>query len=76
MPESFTVEWINRIDQLGYTDMDLLIVHDQGVIPPYRVSKNYSGDYDNVNEALLQETAIEEIANLVANWNNENEPEP
>ena len=71
MADTFTCQWINRLDQFGSADIDLLITHDQGVMPDKRISKNYQGDPDAV---FLESEAVEEVAKYIVEWNEANPP--
>lgn len=65
---SFTVEWFNRLDQLGDTDMTLTITHDDGVIPQQRIEKSFRMDPNLVDDVFLQGIAEDEIERIIAEW--------
>ena len=69
MDYNFTVQWINRLDQFGATDFDLIIVNDEGIIPSQRIPKNYqTSDYDLIDEDYLSARATEEIERIINEW--------
>ena len=72
MANTFTVKWINRLDQLRETSLDLLITHDQGIIPDYRVTKSWQIDPNLVDSTFLSNETQNEIDKLVTNWNTQN----
>jgi hypothetical protein len=83
---NFTCTWINRLDQFGSVDIDLLIANDDGLIPTQKVCKNYSVtteerdaegqvvsktiNYDAVDEAFLEAEAIKIIEQIVYEYEN------
>lgn len=67
---TFTCQWLNRLDQFDRTDIDLIIVHDQGVIPQRRVSKNFETAL--INSAFLEDWATTEVGLMVDEWNEAN----
>lgn len=70
MADTFTVTWMNRLDQFGSSSLTLLVVHDQGVIPDYRVEKSYQAeDPADIDSAFLEARAQEEILIIVDSWN-------
>jgi hypothetical protein len=78
MADTFTCEWINRLDQYGRSDFSLIVVHDQGIIPTVRIEKNFNanGDYTSIDDDFLGTVAIDEVERIVQEWNLANPPEP
>jgi hypothetical protein len=70
--DTFTCHWINRLDQFNAVSIDLTVVHDQGVIPSERISKNYHKPYATVTATFLEEEAANEVDRIVDAWNAEN----
>ena len=54
----YQAEWINRHEQLGYTDITLILKDDEGILPDVRIDKNF---HRNVTDRDLEEVALEEI---------------
>ena len=71
---TFTVQWINRLDQFNSTTFDLIITHDQSIIPRQRIGKKYKivDNYEEINPLFLETRAQEEIDRIVTDWNTEN----
>lgn len=69
MPDTFTCTWINRLDQYGFTSMDIIINHDQEVIPSARFSRNWKIDPELVDSAFLEADAITLVDKVVEDWN-------
>lgn len=71
---TFTVQWINRLDQFNSTTFDLIITHDQSIIPSQRIGKKYKivDNYEEINPLFLETRAQEEIDRIVTDWNTEN----
>lgn len=65
---TFTCTWINRLDQFGATDITLVVVHDQGVIPPRRAEKSYNLPYESVDVDFLSAEATKEVELTIAEW--------
>ena len=65
---TFTALWINRLDQFGSTDMDLIITHDQGEIPEQRISKSFKMAANLIDTEFLSTIAEDEVERIVAEW--------
>lgn len=65
----FTCRWINRLDQFGSVSIDLIVAHDQGIIPSRRISKNYHMAAADVDVNFLQAVAEITIDEMVWDWN-------
>ena len=68
---TFTCTILNRLDQLGQVDFEVVIKHDQEIIPEYRVWKNYQIDPDLIDEDFVDNLLESEVQLLVDNWNNQ-----
>jgi hypothetical protein len=68
MADTFTCEWLNRIDQMDATDITLIVTHDQGVIPSQRFERNYHVELD---AAKMEDEAAAAVEQVVAEWNAE-----
>ena len=63
----FTASWVNRLTQLGRTDIDCIITRScDGESTEYRISKSYATEL--VNETFLQEQASVEMQRLTEEW--------
>ena len=70
----FTATWIDRLDQHGFTDITVIITNTDGPIPEQRISKNYNMNPDFIDSAFLQEETSKEIARIIDEWNQLNDP--
>ena len=73
MADTFTCHWINRLDQFGFTNMDIIVDHDQGVIPSARFSRNWHIDPELVDSDFLEAEALLIVDQVIADWNAINE---
>lgn len=71
MDNTFTVVFQNQLQQYDFIDIDMVISHDQNVIPQKRISKNYDVRENKlvVDEDFLQAEAEKEIQIMVDEWN-------
>lgn len=83
---TFTCTWMNRLDQFGYVDIDLLIINDDSVIPTQKVCKSYDAriitrdekgeiistvfDYGMIDEAFLTSEAEKIVEQVVYDYEN------
>ena len=73
----FDAEFINQLHQFGTFDMDLIITHVNGVIPPQRIPKNFvftpsKPPVADEMENFLDDMIAVEIERIVKDWNVEN----
>jgi len=73
MADTFTCQWLNRLDQYGHTDITLIITHDQGVIPSARIGKNYHLLPELIDAIFLESEALKEVEMVITAWNEENQ---
>ena len=52
-------EWINRLEQMGYTDYTLVLTDDEEIMPTVRVDKNFQGSVSLDSETLIEEAEAE-----------------
>jgi hypothetical protein len=63
---TFTCRWINRLDQFGTTNIDLLVTHDDGLIPEQRISKKYrTENYDSLDADFFATQARIEVDRIM-----------
>lgn len=68
---NFTALWQNRLDQLGVTTLDLVITHEESIIPQRWIHKSYRMAPEAVDENFLQAEAEKAVAQVVDEWNAE-----
>ena len=55
-------EWINRLEQFGFVDIDLILTDPDGIIASKRIHKNYKVTEDNlIEDDFLNSEAVNEI---------------
>ena len=66
MPETFTCHWLNRLDQFDSTDIELVVTHDQGIIPERRQWMNYCGI--SLTESFLGEESKRVVDQMISEY--------
>lgn len=71
--DSFTVQWINRLEQFGAVEMDMIITHDQGEIDEQRINKRFKTlTPEAIDANFLAEVAEDEIERIVKEYEAQN----
>lgn len=63
--DTFTVEWMNRLDQFDKVEITAIVTHDQGVIAPQRFSLSYDIIIDQQDMEAESQRLIDAV---VADW--------
>lgn len=73
MPDTFTCQWINRLDQLGATTMEVIITHDQEIIPQSRIGRKWRIAPEVIDQDFLAAESELLVNQVVDTWNAEQE---
>jgi hypothetical protein len=75
MAATFNCSWINRLDQFGFVNIDVVVTNDSGIIPEARFSKNWMMQESDCNATFLESESADLVERIIDEWNTLNPDE-